>query len=128
MPRRFAFAAAVAAAALALADCSNAPRVPSETGVCYQLAPLPGDKVRFNVVARNIPDMEHCAAELEAVRIRFLRLGGSQQDITGAYQGNFLYLQPEGVFTSSSYGGMRYPFLVRTSDGSLAPPGSVSGP
>jgi hypothetical protein len=122
------FAVAAVAAAVALAGCSNGPKVPSEAGVCYELAPQASGHVRFNVVARDIPDMEHCAAELEAVRIRFLRLGGSQQEITGAYQGNFLFMQTDGVFTSSSYDGVRYPFLVRTGDGRLAPPGSVSGP
>ena len=47
------------------------------------------------------------------------------QDIVGAYQGSFLFLQREGVFTAETYDGARYPFLVRTGDGRLAVPGSV---
>ncbi|MFI4933095.1 MAG: hypothetical protein ACHP7N_00595 [Caulobacterales bacterium] len=115
----------VTLAAAWLAACSNAPQAPTDTGVCYQLASLTGGKAKFNVVATKVPDMEHCAAELEAMRIRFLSLGGSQSEIAGAYQGNFLFLQAQGVFTSTRYDGVRYPFLVRTGDGRLAMPGAV---
>lgn len=112
-------------ACLLLAACSQTPKAPTDTGVCYHLASVENGKARFNVVATKIPDMEHCAAELEAMRVRFLQLGGSKTEIAGAYQGNFLFLQPEGVFTSENYDGARYPFLVRTGDGRLAVPGSV---
>jgi len=59
------------------------------------------------------------------MRIRFLSLGGGQTDIIGAYQGNFLFLNPYGVFTAPSLTAARYPALVRTGDGRLAVPGSV---
>ncbi|MBV9995141.1 MAG: hypothetical protein JO127_08000 [Caulobacteraceae bacterium] len=117
--------AAVVLALLVLAACAQKPQAPAEAGVCYALASAQGGKVRFNVVARNTADMEHCAAALEGVRERFLSLGGTQQEITGAYQGNFLFVEAEGVFTSSSYDGVRYPFLVRTGDGRLVPPGAA---
>jgi hypothetical protein len=60
------------------------------------------------------------------MRERFLSLGGSQQDVVGAYQGNFLFLGRTGVFTATSLDGARWPALVRTQDGRLAPPGAVS--
>jgi hypothetical protein len=60
------------------------------------------------------------------MRLRFLTLGGQANEIVGAYQGNFLFLQPEGVFISQSLTGTRYPALVRTGDGRLAVPGAVS--
>ncbi len=81
-------------------------------------------KPQFNVVASNVPDMEHCAAQLEAMRVRFLSLGGGARDIVGAYQGNFLFLGEEGVFTAETYQGPRYPFLVRSGD-QLVPVGSA---
>jgi hypothetical protein len=59
------------------------------------------------------------------MRIKFLRMGGNQQDIYGAYQANFLFLQQEGVFTSTSLEGPRYIALVRTGDGRLAVPGAM---
>jgi len=109
---------------LALGGCRQSLQPPGDAGVCYHLADLQDGKPKYNVVARNVPDMEHCAASLEAMRIRFLNLGGGRSQIAGAYQGNFLFLESDGVFTSSSYEGVRYPFLVRTSDGKLAAPGS----
>ena len=112
-------------AALALGGCSSAVQAPTDAGVCYHLAAMQNDKPQFNVVAKGVPDMEHCAAHLEAMRVRFLGLGGNARDIVGAYQGNFLFLESDGVFTSSSYEGVRYPFLVRTADGKLAAPGSA---
>lgn len=69
--------------------------------------------------------LEVCAANLEAMRIKFLRMGGSQQEIYGAYQTNFLFLQREGVLTSTSLEGPRYVALVRTGDGRLAIPGAM---
>jgi hypothetical protein len=128
MPRawiRIAPLVPAALAAAALTACSQAPQAPADAGVCYHLATLEGSKAKFNVVARGVPDMEHCAAQLEAMRIRFLQLGGSQQEVTGAYQGNFLFLQREGVFTSATFDGVHYPFLVRSGDGRLVQPGAM---
>ncbi len=51
------------------------------------------------------------------MRERFLGLGGNQEDVVGAYQGNFLFLGRTGVFTATSLTGARWPALVRTSDG-----------
>ena len=50
---------------------------------------------------------------------------GSQIDVIGAYQGNFLFLNQFGVFTAPSLTAARYPALVRTGDGRLAIPGAV---
>jgi hypothetical protein len=107
-----------------LAACKPTPKAPTDTGVCYHLGSITGGVAHYNVVASNVPDMEHCAAALEAMRIQFLQLGGSNTEIVGGYQGSFLFLQAEGVFTSETYDGPRYPFLVRTGDGRLAAPGS----
>src|SRR5581483_12219928 len=74
---------------LALAACRQSLQPPGDAGVCYHLADLQDGKPKYNVVARNVPDMEHCAAALEAMRIRFLNLGGGRSAITAAYQGTF---------------------------------------
>jgi hypothetical protein len=116
--------AVLAALALGLAACHRAPQPPGDIGVCYHLASVSGGAAKFNVVARNVPDMEHCAAALEGVRLRFLSLGGTNEEIAGAYQGDFLFLSQQGVFTADSYDGPRYPFLVRSGN-QLVPPGSA---
>ncbi len=114
-------------AVLALAACDKPIDAPTEVGVCYHLASFSkdGKSAKFNEVARNRPSLESCAAALEGMRIRFLRLGGNQLDVIGAYQGNFLFLNQYGVFTAQTLTSARYPALVRTGDGRLAIPGSV---
>ena|ERR1700678_3097780 len=121
---RLALAAALALTALVLAGCQSQMEAPTSSGVCYHLAAIQNDKPKFNVLATGVPDMEHCAARLEAMRVRFLSLGGTTTDIVGAYQGNFLFLGDQGVFTAATYEGGRYPFLVRNGD-QLVPVGSA---
>lgn len=116
--------ALAAAVLLAMAACKPSLQPPGDAGICYHLATDAPGKTHFNVVARNVPDMEHCAAELEGMRLRFLSLGGANAEIVGAYQGNFLFLGDEGVFTSDSYDGARYPFLVHSGN-QLVPPGQA---
>jgi hypothetical protein len=110
---------------LALGACEKQLEAPTDTGVCWALAQFPDGKTRFNRLASNQPDLEHCAAQLEIMRLRFRALGSTQTSVTGAYQGQFLFIQPEGVFTAQTYDGYRFPFLVRTGDGRLAVPGAM---
>ena len=114
--------------ALTLAGCDAAIDAPMDRGVCWHLVKGDDGKPRFNKLAEHQADLEHCAAQLEMMRLRFRALGASQEAVTGAYQGQFLFLQPEGVFTAQSYDGYRYPFLVRTGDGRLATPGAMPQP
>jgi hypothetical protein len=112
--------------AFALAGCAKRTLPPGDAGVCYHVVTGADGKLRFNRLVQNIPNLETCAANLEAMRIRFLRLGGSNQDLMGAYQGNFIFLQREGVFTAPSLEAHRYLALVRTGDGRLAIPGAIA--
>jgi hypothetical protein len=114
-----------ALAAAALSACSKDLEAPVDAQVCWHMATLPNGHVRFNKLAANIPDMEHCAAQLEAMRVRFAGLGSRQDEIVGAYQGQFLFLDRTGVFTAQRYEGNRYPFLVRSGDGRLVVPGAM---
>jgi hypothetical protein len=123
---RLALALAAAASAAALAGCEQKIEAPFERGVCWHVVPLTGGKVRFNKLSENRPNLESCAASLEGMRERFLGLGSSQEDIVGAYQGNFLFLGRTGVFTATSLTSARYPALVRTEDGRLAIPSAVA--
>jgi hypothetical protein len=110
---------------LVLAGCSPSLDAPRDPGVCWHLVTDNAGKPRFNRLAEGQPDLEHCAAQLEMMRLRFRGLGLSQDRVTGAYQGQFLFIQPEGVFTAQSYNGYHYPFMVRTGDGRLAVPGAM---
>jgi hypothetical protein len=108
----------------ALGACAKRTEPPGDVGVCYHVVPQKDGKLKFNKLV-NAPNLETCAANLEAMRVKFLRMGGTQQDIYGAYQANFLFLQQEGVLTSTSLEGPRYVALVRTGDGRLAIPGAM---
>ena len=112
------------AATAALAACSQRTRPPGDAGICFHVVPQKDGSLKYNKLVQ-AANLETCAANLEAMRIKFLRLGGSQQEIYGAYQSNFLFLQKEGVFTSTSLEGPRFVALVRTGDGRLAIPGAM---
>ena len=112
-----------ALALIALAGCSQGVQAPADPGVCWQMAQFKGGKVRFNRLAQNVPSLEACAAQLEAMRLRFSALGASADQTIGAYQGQFLFLQPEGIFTAENLDGAHYLLLVRSPDGKLVKPG-----
>jgi hypothetical protein len=125
MPR-IAFAAllsALVASVLSLGACQKRIEPPGDPGVCYHVA-FKGDQLVYRKLV-NTPNLETCAANLEAMRIKFLRLGGSAEEILGAYQANFLFIQRAGIFSSTSLSGPRYLALVRTGDGRLAIPGAM---
>lgn len=114
----------IAAAALALTACSKKTTPIGDAGVCYHVVPQKDGSLKYNRVIET-PSLEACAGNLEALRVKFLRMGGNQTDIYGAYQANFLFLVKEGVMTSTSLEGPRYVALVRTGDGRLAIPGAM---
>jgi len=116
--------AALVLAAATIGACSQRTEPPGDPGVCYHVVPQKGGKLKYFKLV-NASSLEACAANLEAMRLKFLRMGGTQQDIYGAYQANFLFLQQEGVLTSTSLEGPRYVALVRTGDGRLAIPGAM---
>ena len=112
------------AAAAALSACSHRTEPPGDVGVCYNVVPQKGGKLKYFKLV-NTDKLETCAANLEAMRVKFLRMGGTQQDIYGAFQSYFLFLQEDGVFTSTSLEGPRYLARVRTGDGRLAIPAAM---
>lgn len=117
---------AFGAGALALAACQQTTKAPFDEGVCYAFEQgKEGEAPKFNVVAENQPQLEFCAARLEEMRQRFLRLGGSRQEIIGSYNGQFLFVDRAGVWTSQSLEGSRFFFMARTGDGRLAIPGAI---
>ncbi|THD82678.1 MAG: hypothetical protein E7812_00960 [Phenylobacterium sp.] len=111
-------------AVLGLSACAKRTEPIGDAGICYHVVADKAGKLRFNKVVAT-PSLETCAANLEAMRLKFLSMGGSTDELLGAYQANFIFLQREGVFTSTSLEGPRYLALVRTGDGRLAIPGAM---
>lgn len=110
---------------IALAGCQKQVEAPVDRGVCWHVVQAKDGKVRFNPLATHVPTIEDCAARLEGMRLHFLSLGGSQREVTGAYQGNFIFVQLNGIFFAQSLTGHAYPALVRTGDGRLAVPSAM---
>lgn len=121
----------LAGLALAGLAAACAPRVeaPRDPGVCWYVVPAEDGAEdappRFNLVARDQPQIEFCAARLEEMRLRFLRLGGSNREIIGAYQGQFIFIDRRGVQFGKDLNGPRFFALTRTGDGRLAMPGAI---
>ncbi|MBX3477824.1 MAG: hypothetical protein KF910_09455 [Brevundimonas sp.] len=126
--RRLLTLALVVTAVAGLAACEKRIEAPRERGVCYSVQmPEEGAKTppQFHVVARDQPQIEFCAARLEEMRQRFLRLGGSNREIIGAYQGQYIFVERRGVAFSQALDGVRFMALARTGDGRLAIPGAI---
>lgn len=113
------------AAVAAVAACGNSLEAPADVGVCWHLVQLKDGSYRFNKLADKQPNLENCAARLEDMRLNFLRLGSNTTEVIGAYQGQFLFLQREGIFTAANVNSTRYLALVRTGDGRLVMPGAI---
>ena len=125
MTRAFTVLAAAAAVAF-LTACAGGVEAPSEKGVCYAVEPgVDGAEPAFNVVARDQPQIEFCAARLEEMRLRFLGLGGNRREVIGAYQGQFIFIDRAGVWFGKTMEGSRFMALARTGDGRLAVPGAI---
>ena len=107
-----------------LPACAPRTSPPGDPGVCFHVVPQADGKLKYNRLV-TAPNLETCAANLEAMRIKFIRMGGTQQELYGAYQGNFLFLQKEGILTASEWEAAPYLALVRTGDGRLAIPGAM---
>lgn len=118
-------AAAAILAGVSLMGCSQAVRAPLDPGVCFAAERPEGEEVVFNVLARDQAQIEMCAARLEEMRLRFNRMGGSRQEVTGAFQGQFIFVNRRGVYFSRTLEGARFFALARTGDGRLAVPGAI---
>jgi hypothetical protein len=109
-----------------LAACNGSAEAPFDRGVCYAVEPGADDAPpQFNKVAEDQPQIEFCAARLEEVRLRFLRLGGTRQEVVGSYQGQFIFIDRGGVWISKTLDGGRFNLMARTGDGRLAMPGAI---
>jgi len=107
--------------------CAPEVQAPTDAGVCWRMI-SPKGKPQFLKLTDHQPDLEHCAANLEAVRQKFLRMGGSIDEVDGAYQGEFIFIDKRGVFVAQTLTATPFPALVPTGDGRLAIPSAVSHP
>ncbi|MDP3749059.1 MAG: hypothetical protein Q8Q88_18625 [Phenylobacterium sp.] len=111
---------------LALAACAKKTLPPGGEGICWHVGQGKDGDLKYNKLATGVADLEHCAAALETMRLKFLRMGGSNREVAGAFKGNFIFVERNGIFTAPTMESHRYLALVRTGDGRLVIPGAVS--
>jgi hypothetical protein len=93
----------LAASALALAACDSSADAPTNVGVCWRLAVGKDGPFTFKPLSTGVRNLETCAAHLEAVSLR-----EGKSDVTGAYQGQFIFITPDMVQSSMRLAGARY--------------------
>jgi hypothetical protein len=113
------------ASVLALGGCQKRLKAPAEDKVCYFIGHPGKDQVKFNVIGRNVEDMEHCAALVYGVRRDMIATGTAGPETEGSYGGAFLFVTNRDVRMADKYEGPRFPFLIRTPDNRFVPPGAV---
>lgn len=85
----------------AMAACSSQATAPSGAGVCWRMFEVPGEQPRFEVIARDVPNLESCAVQLEGARM----LEG--RPTAGAYNGHFIFATEEQITSALSMNGTR---------------------
>ena len=95
--------AAGAAVLLILAACDSAPSAPTNPGYCWRLTTDKAGKADFAPISIGDKNLESCAAHLEATAMR-----ETKTSLTGAYQGQFIFITPAMVQSGLHLDGVRY--------------------
>lgn len=84
-----------------LAGCSSQPTAPTGAGLCWRMFEVPGRQPRFDILDRDVPNLESCAAQLEGARMM------EGRPTTGAYNGHFIFVTEEQITSALSLNGPR---------------------
>jgi len=93
----------VVASVVLLAACDNSPTAPTNVGWCWRMNVGADGKANFKPVSGGVRNLESCAASLEAVAMR-----EGKAELTGAYQGQYVFITPDMVQSSTRLEGARY--------------------
>ena len=120
-----AVAAVAGAAAFGLTGCEKQLKAPMERGVCFSIGHLSTGETKFNVVARDVENLEKCAVHIYTLHRSRLATGTAGEWTEGTYGGAFLWANAREVKYSQHYEGPRMPFLVRAPGNRLVQPGAI---
>lgn len=84
-----------------MAACSSQPPAPTGAGLCWRMFEVAGQPARFEIIARDVPNLESCAAQLEGARMM------EGQPTTGAYNGHFIFASGEQITSATTMNGTR---------------------
>lgn len=88
--------------AILLAGCEQPVLAPDEPGICWRMIERRGREPDFRPMANDVPDIENCAARVEALRL----IQG--EAAAGAYQGRFIFATDAELSVAATYKGKAY--------------------
>lgn len=84
---------------MGMAACSAEAPAPSGAGLCWRMFEVADQQPRFEIIARDVPNLESCAAQLEGARMM------EGQPTTGAYNGHFIFATEEQITSAMTMNG-----------------------
>lgn len=81
--------------------CSSPGLAPSGEGVCWRMFEAADKEPRFEVLGRDVPNLESCAAQLEGARL----MEGAPT--AGAYNGHFIFAAEDQITSATTIDGAR---------------------
>jgi hypothetical protein len=100
-------------AALGLQGCDSSPGAPTNVGYCWRLSGA-SSSPGFTPVSNGVGNLESCAAHLEALSLREKR-----PTLTGAFQGQYIFITPQMVQSSMRLDGARYRLFDASTRGKI---------
>ncbi|MFN3931360.1 MAG: hypothetical protein ACK4JY_06375 [Brevundimonas sp.] len=85
----------------AMAACSPQPAAPSGAGLCWRMIDTGHEEPEFRVMARDVPNLESCAAQLEGARMM------EGRPTTGAYNGHFIFATEDQITSAAAMNATR---------------------
>ena len=85
--------------ALGAAACSSGTAAPTGEGLCWRRVDASGQQPRFHLIARDVPNLESCAVQLEGARL----LEG--RPVMGAYNGHFIFATEDQITSAKRADG-----------------------
>lgn len=92
---------AVAVVLTGLAACSSQVVAPAGAGVCWRMFEVNNQQPRFEILGRDVPNLESCAAQLEGARL----MEGAPT--AGAYNGHFIFAAEDQITSAGTFDGSR---------------------
>lgn len=86
---------------MGVAACSSQAPAPSGAGLCWRMVEVADQQPEFRIIARDVPNLESCAAQLEGARMM------EGPPTTGAYNGHFIFATEEQITSAVTMNGTR---------------------
>ena len=84
-----------------LAACSSPASAPSGAGLCWRMLEIADQPAAFEILARDVPNLESCAVQLEGARMM------EGRPMTGAYNGHFIFVTEDQISSAGAMDGTR---------------------